>query len=295
MGKSTLLRTLAGLQTLIKGEINLSGQPVSTLTPERIALKISVVLTEAVNVGAMDVFSVVALGRYPYTNWFGSLKATDVKVIEDSLKAIDASELINRKFTELSDGERQKVMVARALAQEPEIMLLDEPTAYLDLPHRVIMMQLMKNLAHRLNKAVLVSTHDLDLAIRTADVLWVMRKGGHCDVGAPEDLILSNALGGAFAQEGVKFDLKSGAFQMPARASGTVGLDGPAGLVKLWTSRALSRVGYEVLMAEDLKTPYVMIESINGRPAWQVYTSSSVESCNSLYDVIQHLRTADLA
>lgn len=287
VGKSTLLRTLAGLQLALSGEISLAGSSLKTFNPQQLAKELSVVLTEAVNVGEMNVFSVVALGRHPYTNWMGRLEQSDTRVILDSLKAVDAEKLADRSFSELSDGERQKVLIARALAQEPAIMLLDEPTAYLDLPHRVIMFRVLQNLAHSLGKAVLVSTHDLDLALHSADVLWLMSEGGECKVGAPEDLILSTAFEQTFAHQGVKFDPRTGTFPISPQPQKTFGLSGPSGITKLWTARALARVGFEVIYTDMPKEPHVEIKSEGGENGWIIHTSTGVMECRSIYEMVK--------
>ena len=141
---------------------------------------------------------------------------------------MDAEKLADRSFSELSDGERQKVLIARALAQEPAIILLDEPTAYLDLPHRVIMFKVLQDLAHSLGKAVFVSTHDLDLALHSADVLWLMSEDGECRVGAPEDLILSTAFEHTFEHQKVKFDPQTGTFPISPQPNKPSDFQAPA-------------------------------------------------------------------
>lgn len=291
VGKSTLLRSLAGLQPALSGDIHLAGRHLQSFIPQQLAKELSVVLTEAVNVGEMNVFSVVALGRHAYTNWMGRLEPGDVNVILDSLKAVDAADLIDRSFSELSDGERQKVMIARALAQEPAIMLLDEPTAYLDLPHRVIMFRVLQNLAHSLGKAVLVSTHDLDLALHSADVLWLMSDDGECRVGSPEDLILSTAFEHTFEHQGVKFDPRTGTFPISPHPKKAIGLSGPSGLTKLWTSRALSRVGFEVQLTDYAKDLYVEIGEEQQENRWVVHTSTGLVQYQSVYEMVKYLKS----
>lgn len=293
VGKSTLLRTLAGLQPTLAGEIFLAGRSLKSFVPQQLARELSVVLTEAVNVGEMNVFSVVALGRHPYTNWMGKLEVSDGKVILDSLKAVDAEKLADRSFSELSDGERQKVLIARALAQEPAIMLLDEPTAYLDLPHRVIMFRVLQNLAHSLGKAVLVSTHDLDLALHSADVLWLMSEGGECKVGAPEDLILSTAFEHTFEHQGVKFDPRTGTFPISGEPKKALGLSGSSGLTKLWTTRALARAGFEVTFTDILKELHVEIEMEGEENKWLIHTYTGLVECRSIYEMIAFLNAMD--
>jgi iron complex transport system ATP-binding protein len=161
---------------------------------------------------------------------------------------------------ELSDGERQRVMIARALAQDPLVMLLDEPTAFLDLPRRVEMMRLLRRLAHTTGRALLLSTHDLDLALRSADVLWLMETGGHLHTGAPEDLVLSGAFAATFHREGVTFDPATGTFQMHPTGAERVALAG-TGIAHFWTARALERAGFAVVPAEAQADAWVVVEA----------------------------------
>ena len=156
VGKSTLIRTLAGMQKPLAGELRLSGKAMSDIAPRERARAVSVVLTEAMPSGMMDAYSLVSLGRHPYSGWFGGLTAQDRERIEWSIDAVGAKPLANRQVSELSDGERQKISIARALAQEAKLMLLDEPTAFLDLPRRVELMSILRDLAHRENLALLL-------------------------------------------------------------------------------------------------------------------------------------------
>lgn len=249
VGKSTLLRTLAGMQAALDGRILVDGQSLDSFRPGALARTLSVVLTEQVNPGLMTSYALVALGRYPYTNWRGSLTESDKAIIRHSIESVGAVSLANRPVSELSDGERQKVMIARALAQEPKVMLLDEPTAYLDLPRRVEMMQILRRLAHDGGRAILLSSHDLDLALRNADVIWLMANG-RIEIGAPEDLVLSGVFAKAFAAEGVEFDPVSGSFQISRRERGTIDVVGE-GVNALWTVRALERNGYRVNLGKN--------------------------------------------
>lgn len=156
IGKSTLLRTLIGMQAPLAGRVLLDGIDIATLKPRDIARRVSVVLTERIEVGQLSVYHLVALGRYPYTNWIGKLTPHDEEVIQRALSAVQAEQLAGRFVHELSDGERQRVMVARALAQEPHVMVLDEPMAFLDLPRRIEMMRLLRRLAHEMRQAVIL-------------------------------------------------------------------------------------------------------------------------------------------
>jgi iron complex transport system ATP-binding protein len=244
VGKSTLMRTLAGMQPALNGRVLLDNIALETLRPETLARILSVVLTEPVNAGLLTSYAMVALGRYPYTDWRGNLTDADEAIVRRSIEDVGAAPLAKRPVSELSDGERQKVMIARALAQEPKVMLLDEPTAFLDLPRRVEMMQILRRLAHDDGRAILLSTHDLDLALRNADVIWLM-VDGRIEVGAPEDLVLSGSFAAAFAAEGVQFDPITGSFKISRPEKGTIDVVGE-GVHALWTIRALERNGYKV-------------------------------------------------
>src|SRR5690606_17243553 len=145
--------------------------------------------TEKLDVGNLTVHEVVALGRTPYTGWLGKLSRSDHQKIHWAIEATDLDEVRHKRIHHLSDGERQKVMLARALAQDTQIILLDEPTAHLDLPSRVEMMHLLHSLARKTQKAVLLSTHELDLALQAADQLWLMRRDGKLTSGMPEDMV----------------------------------------------------------------------------------------------------------
>jgi iron complex transport system ATP-binding protein len=201
-GKSTLMRTIVGMQSPLAGTVLLGGRNVQTISAKDLARVVSVVLTDRVGAGMLSAYALVALGRHPHTKWFGGLTEGDHAVIRRSLEMTGAGELANRLVTELSDGERQKVMVARALAQEPQIMVLDEITAFLDLPRRVEIMGMLRTLAHETGRAMLLSTHDLDLALRASDRIWLLPKSGALAVGAPEDLVLSGALRSGICQRG---------------------------------------------------------------------------------------------
>ena len=244
-GKSTLMRTLARLQPALSGRIWLDGRPLEELRPGQLARRLSVVLTDRVDVGAMSGYGLASLGRHPYTGWTGTLNESDERIVRWALHAVRADGLADRLIVEMSDGERQKILIARALAQEPRVMLLDEPTAFLDLPRRVEVMDLLRRLARENGQAILLSTHDLDLALRNADRLWLLSADGALYDGAPEDLVLGGAFERVFAAEGVTFDRDLGSFHTREQSCGLVLLQGE-GAAAIWTRRALERVGYAV-------------------------------------------------
>ena len=285
-GKSTLMRTLAGLQAPISGRVLLRGQDVTTLSPAQIAAQISLVLTERPPLGIMTVYELVALGRLPHTDWSGRLTADDEAAVRWALAAVGGEALSGRQVDELSDGERQKVMIARALAQGHTLMLLDEPTAFLDLPRRVEVMRLLRRLSREAGCAVLISTHDLELALRSADRLWLMAAGGQLHHGTPEDLILTGTFGAVFGAEGVEFDVQTGAFKLHTAQAAPVGLLNTAAdpLIAFWTRRALERAGYAV--RPEVALPYSVRLCPAAGERWQVITPGGATSCPDLAAVL---------
>jgi iron complex transport system ATP-binding protein len=279
-GKSTLLKTLAGLQPSLEGTIKIGGSDIHKLKPAQLAQKISLVLTDSVRNSNLTAYSLIALGRYPYSNWLGILQEADKAVISRAIGAAQIDNLVNRKVATLSDGESQKVMLARALAQDTPLMMLDEPTAHLDLPSRIQLMRLLHQLAGQTNKGILISTHELDLALQVADQVWLLQAGGQLSKGAPEDLVLNGTFEAAFDKEGVFFDKATGAFNMHAGNSKQIGLTGE-GAPAFWTRRALQRQGFVVkgpsslsgnasnpAIAPDAGFPSVGIHENKGRTSW---------------------------
>ena len=175
-GKSTLLRTIAGFQLPLEGTVLLGGDDVRALSPRQRAERMAVVLTDRPDVMCTTVWEMVATGRAPFTGFWGRLSGKDRNIVTRSLRLVGIEWMADRTVASLSDGERQKVMIAKALAQQTPVILLDEPTAFLDYPSRVEVMQLLLNIAHEEHKTVLLSTHDLDLALHTADRIWLFEK-----------------------------------------------------------------------------------------------------------------------
>jgi iron complex transport system ATP-binding protein len=290
-GKSTLLRTLAGMQTPLNGHVLVIGEDVHRLDAHERAKRVGVVLTERIEVDNLSAYALVALGRFPYTDWLGKLTAQDEAVIQQALEAVGGIEFASRKVSELSDGERQKMLIARALAQEPALMILDEPTAFLDLPRRAEMMQMLRTLAHDSGRAILLSTHDLDLALRTADCIWLLPLGGALQAGAPEDLVLNGQFEAAFRSEGVHFDATTGAFRVHGHSSRSIRVIGE-GIAALWTRRALERAGFGIASNGD-SAAQVEVFSQNGVLYWHLITGEQTNEYSSLYDLITGLSQLD--
>ncbi|MBR5829866.1 MAG: ABC transporter ATP-binding protein [Tidjanibacter sp.] len=208
-GKSTLLRTIAALAKPQKGTITIAGKDVASLSMREVASQISFVSTDDVRVQNLHVWDVVSLGRAPYTNWVGRLTEEDRAKVEESLRLVGMEAFREASMESLSDGERQRVMIARALAQDTPIILLDEPTAFLDLPNKYEICLLLKELAHKEGKCILFSTHDLSIAIELCDTI-AMIEGGKFHYGTAEMLIENGDLGRIFERTQIEFDRERG-------------------------------------------------------------------------------------
>ena len=213
IGKSTLLRTIGKVQPLISGSILVNEKPVQNYKSKEWATEMSLVLTEPLSSKNLTVQQLVSLGRHPYTNWIGTLSDRDISKIQEALNLIGLDELKHKKCHELSDGQLQKVMIARALAQDTRIMLLDEPTTHLDLYHKVQILKLLQNIAHQTNKTVLYTTHEIDLAIQLCDKILIMEQSGSV-FGSPKELIILSRFSKLFPADTIRFDPDSGSFKI---------------------------------------------------------------------------------
>lgn len=178
VGKSTLLKTLTGFLPKLEGSLLLDGKDISEFSQRALARQISIVLTQKPDVQNLTIEEIVGLGRSPYTGFFGKLHANDQQIVDESITAVGIEKLKNRMIQTLSDGERQKVMIAKALAQQTPVIFLDEPTAFLDFSSKVETFQLLQRMAHEMGKLVLLSTHDLELAVRFSDTLLQVNGDG---------------------------------------------------------------------------------------------------------------------
>ncbi|PWD97799.1 ABC transporter ATP-binding protein [Marinilabilia rubra] len=242
-GKSTLLQTLCGFNPALGGEVFIDGRLIDTISNREMSFLSSVVLTERIAVSNMTVLDLVSLGRTPYTGFFGRLKSSDHQLVVESIKAVGLEGFEDRLVTNMSDGERQKAMIAKALVQETPLIMLDEPTAFLDLPSRIEIMHLLRKLAHERNKGILLSTHDLDLALQMADKVWLLAEGRDMETGTPEDLVLTNEFRHFFEREGILFDNDTGQFTIEKQKVKTIRIVG-TGVEYKWVSRALARRGF---------------------------------------------------
>jgi iron complex transport system ATP-binding protein len=213
IGKSTLLRTLGRVQPPLKGDVLINGSAIASLSPLVLASRISLVLTEPLASKNLTVTELISLGRQPYTNWIGTLAPADKLKIAQAVELVQIGELQHKKCYELSDGQLQKVMIARALAQDTSLILLDEPTSHLDLYHKVHILKLLGKIAHETKKTILFTTHEIEIAIQLCDKMLVMHHH-QSTFGQPCELILQRCFEQLFPTDTILFDRETGSFKV---------------------------------------------------------------------------------
>lgn len=243
-GKSTLLRTLSGTQTPLSGEVYINGTPIKEISRHRLSQTIGVVLTDKTAIGGLTVREVVALGRQPHTGFFGRLSSHDNQVINQSLEACGIMHKQSSYMASLSDGERQKVMIAKALAQECSIVLLDEPTAFLDIVSRIEVMALLHNIATQHHRAILLSTHDIEQALVLSDRLWLLSRENGLSSGVTEDIILSGRLDNLFPHTEIHFDPLHGSYYPTVQRLKNIAVRCTNDTLLHWVINLLNRNGY---------------------------------------------------
>ncbi len=264
IGKSTFLRTLAGQQAPIDGMVSINGKPLYAYERAEMARTVSFVSTDFIRVPHLKVFDLAAMGRFPYTGWRGKLKVNDKMIIYDALELVGLRPMAWRSVDTLSDGERQRVLIARALVQDTPVMILDEPTAYLDVIHKYEIMNLLRQIAHKENKTVVFSTHDLNIAVDVVDKIWMMTKSDIIE-GAPEDMIMSAAFEKMLNRTHLRFDRTTGDFEMGHRLMKTIAVHSKQDI--RWVRHALERFNYKVIQnpsvtADDI--PELLFEIAKG-------------------------------
>jgi iron complex transport system ATP-binding protein len=282
IGKSTLLRSLVGFQNYFSGSIKLNGKELSTIDSREVARVMSFVSTENIRVANMTVFDLVAFGRFPYTNWIGRLTAEDKQKVAGAIEKVGMTGFENRQTIQLSDGERQRAMIARALAQDTPVIILDEPTAFLDVSNKYEIFHLLQILAKEKGKTIILSTHDLNIALREVDKLWIVTGTGNYQ-GAPEDAVLNGWLDQLFKNENIGFDLQEGEFFFKKDFKAKVKVEGK-GLSLTWTLRALNRLGYQIVMQAEPGFRVVV-----GGKSWKLQDGNKAKEFSSIYDLLMFL------
>jgi len=286
-GKSTLIRTVAGLQSKLDGELFIDGRELGSISSGQLAKKVSLVLTDRLMLGNISVYDLIALGRTPYTGMMGKLRPEDHNIIKWALSVTESKVLAQRDIAQLSDGEMQKVMVARALAQTTPMMLLDEPTAHLDLPNRTQILKLLLRLTRQEEKTILLSTHELDLALQIADRLWIINDG-IIHKGVPEDMILDGTIASVFGSRDVGFNLKHGRFEMTTESNINFPVKGDEIPVS-WTIKALKR---SKLSEENLNNIEIEAVERRGEYIWVLRHQNQKKEYHSISEVFGGIKKA---
>jgi len=216
IGKSTLLRTISKVQPAISGSVFIDAKNLDSFTNLELSKKMSLVLTEKLPESNLTVFELIALGRQPYTNWVGTLSKNDIDKVHEVMQLTKIEHLAQKRYYELSDGQLQRVLISRALSQDTDIIILDEPTAHLDVLHKMESFQLLKELTSKLKKTVIVSTHEIHLALQTASDLWLMTEDDFV-VGTPKELIQNKKIELLFAKTSIHFDFELQQFTLNSK------------------------------------------------------------------------------
>lgn len=287
IGKSTLLRALTGFQKALGGDILLNDRKLSNFTIKELSRVLSFVSTEAIRVQNLRVWELLSMGRYPYTNFIGTLTDEDNHIIKRAIQQVGLTGYEDRMIDQISDGERQRAMIARTLVQDTPLIILDEPTAFLDIRNKYEIIHLLHNFVKMENKTVLFSTHDLNIATSEVDKIWLMLDDKVVE-GAPEDLILAGNFDQMFHSDKVYFNGESGDFMLRKNSLGSYSLKGTEGKTSTWTGRALQRIGLFFDQNNPLVVVNVPIEAIN--PLWKVEINSVEKfECTSLYELTAEL------
>ncbi len=211
IGKSTLLKTISGIIKPLNGEILINEENINKLSAKELSKKVSLVLTENIENSYLSAYDIIALGRQPYTNYLGKLNENDANAINNAIALTQCKEFVFNKFDELSDGQKQIVMIARAIAQDTLIIILDEPTTHLDLVNKILILKLLKTLAHKTNKIILLSTHDIELSLQLIDKMLVITSD---DIfyNSTQEIINKNILNKVFNDDNILFNPEIGTF-----------------------------------------------------------------------------------
>jgi len=287
-GKSTLMRTLCGFQPALAGQVCMGDKEVKHMSEKELSLLIAVVLTDRVVVPNATVEELVGYGRSPYTGMLGRLNVADKEIVDQSIEHAGIVHKRKSLLSSLSDGERQKAFIAKALAQDTPLIILDEPTAFLDLPARVEIMQLLRKIANTSGKSILMSTHDLDLALQLSDRLWLLQQGGPLTKGSPEDLLLQNAFQSMFQHKGVVFDNKTGLFQVEHAQHSSLAVKGH-GFEYVLLRRALSRKGIRLEKSTGQEEIFIEVKN-ECMPIYQLfYEGDCIETSDSVEQIVSKI------
>lgn len=284
-GKSTLLRTLSSSLQPLSGNVYYSGRLLKNISQRDLSRKISVVLTDHTQAGGLTVSELVSLGRQPYTGFFGRLKARDLCLVDDAINSVGLSFKSNSYMAELSDGERQKAMIAKALVQETDVLLLDEPAAFLDVASKLELMALLRQIAVERDCAVLFSSHDVEQALTLSDKLWLMGRDGLL-CGCSEDMVLQGHLSDLFRSNNVRFDIGSGVYRLCSDTSARVSVKAQDLCLLFWAKNALLRNGYGI--TDGLVVEFAI--DLKSKDCIEIKTKNSIVVCKSFEEMLETIR-----
>ena len=287
-GKSTLLRTLSSSLQPLSGNVFYSGRLLKNISQRDLSRKISVVLTDHTQAGGLTVSELVSLGRQPYTGFFGRLKARDLRLVDEAINSVGLSFKSNSYMAELSDGERQKAMIAKALVQETDVLLLDEPAAFLDVASKLELMALLRQIAVERNCAVLFSSHDVEQALALSDRLWLMSRDGLL-CGCSEDMVLQGHLSDLFRSNNVRFDIGSGVYRLCSDTSASVSVKAQDLSLLFWAKNALLRNGYGI--TDGLAVEFAI--DLKSKDCIEIKTKNSIVVCKSFEEMLETIREND--
>ncbi|HUX95526.1 MAG TPA: ABC transporter ATP-binding protein [Bacteroidales bacterium] len=280
VGKSTLLRTIIGLQPTLGGKILYEGKNILEYTRLELARKAGFISTEIVRATNMNVYDLVALGRYPYTNWSGRIDQENHNKIMDAIRNTGMTSFSSRFISELSDGERQRAMIARILAQDTRLMVMDEPTAFLDIGSKFEILHLLHNLAKSSGKTIIFSTHDLQMALSQADKIWLLKDKSLIE-GAPEDLMIQGEFDHIFDSSPAHYNSDHGTFTLLSNKQSAIYIEGE-GIFRHWTEKAVNRSGFSV--SKEKTDPYIIVPSGNYKN-WYLVKGDITSEYKTVYDL----------
>jgi iron complex transport system ATP-binding protein len=283
-GKSTLLKSMIGLLPMMEGSCYLEGRSIAQYDLPARARLVSYVSSQISQLPSLTVGELVSLGRLPHTGWMGRLNTSDQKLVDQALEEVQMGSFADRKLDRLSDGERQRAMIARAFVQDTRLMVLDEPTAFLDIPNTFDLIRILSRFRDA-GKSIVYSTHDLETAMQCADKMWVIHEGRIVE-GAPEDLGLSGLFNELFQTSGIRYDEHSGRFLFKGESLGSVRLEGKEDQAYIWTVNALERLGFSLDSQGDIQ---LRIMHSGASYQWIIEKEGGSQSFSSLYNLARFL------
>lgn len=293
-GKSTILKTITRHLERIAGVITIDEQNIAKLSNKELAKRLSVMLTERISPELMTCEQVVAMGRYPYTNYFGALTANDRRIVNEALSMVRAEELADRPFTDISDGQRQRIMLARAICQQPEIIVLDEPTSYLDIRHKIELLDILRKMAAEKNVAVVMSLHEIDLAAKVSDQIICVKGDEIRLFGTPEEVFSDERVSELYELQSGSFNTLFGSVELmaPAGEPNVFVLAGAGCGIPVYRQLQKHKIPFStgVLFENDvdMQVAKVLSENIVSAPAFSIIEEEQIAACRKLIDCAEY-------